>query len=306
MRYLILLAFILTVSTSIFAQNFTLPLWNREIPNYQATDEVEIRDSTDIVRISFVQKPDIAVFLPAKKTANGQAVVIFPGGGYRRLAYDYEGSEPAKLLNSRGIAAIVVKYRLPNSKSNVIPHKSPLLDAQRALRITRLHADEWNIDKEQIGILGFSAGGHLASTLGTHFDNGDVSNADPVERMSCRPDFMILGYPVITMNADFTHMGSRTMLLGDNPDPKLIKYYSNELQVSKDTPPTFIMHASDDNAVPVENSLVFYKALLKNNIPVEMHIYPEGGHGFSLASKDSHLRDWTERMFSWLEQLEKK
>jgi acetyl esterase/lipase len=291
---------ILLISTVCFGQNYILPLWSDNIPNYQKTDEFELRDSTDVVRASYVQNPDISVYLSSKKIATGQAIVICPGGGYRTLAYDWEGSDIAKWLNSKGIAGIVLKYRLPVSKSNIINHKSPILDAQRAIRLTRYHATEWNIEQDKIGIMGFSAGGHLASTAGTHFDSGETNTIDPVESMSSRPDFMILLYPVITFSKSFMHKGSRNALLGENPDPTLIEFYSNELQVKTDTPPAFIVHASNDKSVPVENSLIFYQSLKDNGIPVEMHIYPEGGHGFSLAIGKGYLETWTDRCIDWL------
>lgn len=297
------LSLFLLLHTLCFGQNITIPLWEKHIPNYQQSDEIEIRDTTNAVRISYVQNPDIAVFLPSKGNATGQAVVICPGGGYRILAYDKEGTDIAKWLNSKGIAGIVLKYRLPVSKSNIINHKSPLLDARRAIRLARYHAKEWNIKKDKIGIMGFSAGGHLASTAGTHFDIGDANAIDPVDSMSSRPDFMILIYPVITLNKKFTHQGSRTALLGENPDPELVKYYSNELQVKQDTAPTFIIHAGDDGAVPVENSLLFYHALKDKGITAELHIYPEGGHGFSLAIGKGYLETWPDRCIDWLKSL---
>jgi acetyl esterase/lipase len=286
-----------------FGQDHVLPLWPESIPNYQKTDESEVRDTTDFVRVSHVQTPEISVYLPARKSAVGQAVVICPGGGYRILAYDWEGSDVAKWLNSYGIAGIVLKYRLPLSSSNIVKHKSPLLDVQRALRLTRYHANEWNIESNKIGIMGFSAGGHLASTAGTHFDAGYSNAHDPVESMSSRPDFMILLYPVITFSHAFMHKGSRNALLGDNPESNLIEYYSNELHVKNDTPPTFIVHADDDKSVPVENSLLFYRSLREKGVPVECHIYPEGGHGFSLAIGKGHLSTWPDRCVDWLNWL---
>ena len=302
-KYSVLVVIIFLINTLCFGQNYTLPLWPNNIPNYQKTDEIEIRDTTDAVRISYVQKPDISVYLPSKGNATGQAVVICPGGGYRILAYDKEGTDIAKWLNSKGIAAIVLKYRLPLSKSNIVNHKSPLLDAQRAIRLTRYYANEWNIKKDKIGIMGFSAGGHLAATAGTHFDAGDSSASDPVEFMSSRPDFMVLVYPVITFSNSFMHKGSRNALLGEDPDSSLIKNYSNELQVKDNTPPTFIVHAGDDKSVPVENSLLFYHALKDKGIPAEFHIYPEGGHGFSLAIGKGYLETWPDRCIDWLKSL---
>ncbi len=285
------------------SQNIRMDLYPEgEIPNFQITDEVEIRDTTSIVRIRTVQTPDISIFLPSSNNASGEAVIICPGGGYHILAYDWEGEDIAKFWNSKGVAAIVLKYRLPTSKSQIIPHKSPLMDAQRAMRLVRFNAVKWNIDPQRIGIMGFSAGGHLASTLSTHYDSGNPKSEDPIEKISCRPDFSILMYPVISFTADFQHSGSRKALVGD--DAELMKYYSNELHVNKDTPPTLLIHSSDDKAVPVENSLSYYRELVKNDVPAEMHIYPYGGHGFSLAVGRGHLSGWTERAFEWLKSLE--
>ncbi|MGC9342315.1 MAG: alpha/beta hydrolase [Bacteroidales bacterium] len=293
------------MNASLFSQNYRLNLYpDGEIPNFQPTDEVEQRDTTDIVRIRTVQTPDIAVFLPSKKTATGEAVVICPGGGYWILAYDWEGEDIAKFWNSKGVAAIVLKYRLPTSESQVIPHKSPLMDAQRAMRLVRYNAEKWNIDPGKIGIMGFSAGGHLASTLSTHFDYGNPDAIDPVERLSCRPDFSMLIYPVISFTENFQHSGSHKALLGENSDPELSKYYSNELQVTEDTPPAILIHSSDDKSVPVDNSIVYYKALLNNGINAEMHIYPYGGHGYGLAVGEGYLSTWPERCYDWLKSLE--
>ena len=212
------MATLMILSFAAPAQEITLPLWpSGKVPNFQKTNETEKADSTDIVRISKVQNPEIAVFLPSKKIATGQAVVICPGGGYSILAYDWEGTDIAKWLNSKGIAAIVLKYRLPNSKSNIIPHQSPLMDAQRAIRMVRANAANWNVKKDRIGIMGFSAGGHLASTAGTHFDEGNRSATDSIEKFSSRPDFMVLVYAVITMSKPFMHTGSRNNLMGENP-----------------------------------------------------------------------------------------
>lgn len=288
------------------AQDITLPLWPAgKVPNFQKTDEVEKAESSDIVRISKVQSPEIVVFLPAKKNATGQAVIICPGGGYAYLSYDWEGTDVAKLLNGKGIAAIVLKYRLPNAKSNITPHLSPLMDAKRAIRMVRANAGKWNINKNDVGIMGFSAGGHVASTLATHFDDGDKNAKDSIEQQSSRPDFAVLVYPVITMNKQFTHMGSRNNLLGNNPDSSLVNLYSNELQVTKQTPPSFLVHATDDKAVPVENSLRFYEALKNNGVSAEMHIFPHGGHGFGLALGKGELETWPDLLVAWMRSLNK-
>ena len=288
----------------VMSQETTFPLWpSGKVPNYQKTDEIEKRDTSETIHISKVQFPDITVYMPAKRNATGQAVIICPGGGYVNLSYDWEGTDVAKLLNSKGITAIVLKYRLPNSKSNIIPNLSPLMDAKRAIRMTRFYATKWNIKKDKVGIMGFSAGGHLASTLGTHFDNGDPKATDSIEQMSSRPDFMILIYPVISMSKNIMHAGSRNSLIGNHPSDELAKLYSNELQVTKETPPTFLVHATDDKSVPVENSLLFYQALKDNNVPAEMHIYPKGGHGFGLALGKGYLETWTDRLIDWLRGL---
>lgn len=275
------------------------------IPNFKKTNEVEKRDTSGIVRISLVQQPGIEIYLPSKQSATGQAVVICPGGGYGILAYDWEGTDIAKWLNANGIAAIVLKYRLPNSKSNITPHLSPLLDAQRAIRTARANAGKWNIQKDKIGIMGFSAGGHLASTAGTHFDAGNANAPDTIDRFSSRPDFMILMYPVISMIKTHMHQGSRNNLIGANADSTLAKFYSNDLQVTKETPTTFLVHATDDTGVPVENSLSFYQALKNNKVPAEMHIYPYGGHGFSLGVGKGYLATWPDRCIDWLRSINK-
>lgn len=304
---LCLLAFTVSICSLLtVAQQYRLPLWPAgKVPNSQKTTDHEKWDSTDIVRISLVQDPDILVFLPAKKNATGQAVVICPGGGYGILAYDWEGTDVAKWLNSRGVAAIVLKYRLPNPRSSIVPHKTPLLDAQRAIRIVRSHAAKWNIKSNKVGIMGFSAGGHLASTAATRFDNGNATAQDSIEKHSSRPDFAVLIYPVIKMSMPSTHSGSRNNLLGTSPQEELINYYSNELQVTKETPPTFIVHATDDTGVPVENSLSFYLALKTNKVPAEMHLYPYGGHGFGLAVGRGYLETWPDRCADWLKAINK-
>lgn len=303
MKYLqVLLLFVFTSQT--MAQDTIMPLWPKDkIPNRIESDEKEEHKRNGILRISKVQEPTIEVYLPAQSNANGKAVLIFPGGGYGILAYDWEGTDIAKFLNGKGIAGIVVKYRLPSSKSQTDKHNVPLIDAQRALRLVRSRAESFHIDANEIGILGFSAGGHLASTLGTHFDEKVYESIDVVDDQSARPDFMALGYPVISFG-EMTHRGSKKNLIGEGPKPELVTRFSNEKQVSKNTPPTFLIHATDDKAVPVENSLLFYQALKDKGVLVTMHIYPKGGHGFSLALSDNHLKGWTTRLIEWMNSLE--
>ena len=302
-----LLSFLLLMVISFAAQAqfdpITLPLYEK-VPNAKASDEKEAIRMDDIALVSKVQEPSIQVFLPSKRNATRQAVVVCPGGGYAVLAYDWEGTDIAKWLNSHGIAAIVLKYRLPSAASQVEPHEAPLMDAQRAMRLARQHAKEWNIDPAQIGVMGFSAGGHLASTLGTHYDKGDANAQDPVERFGSRPDFMILGYPVISLKEHVAHIGSRNNLLGKSPSDDLVERFSNDLQVTDDTPPTFIFHSQDDTGVPVQHSLLFYQALIEAKVPVEMHLYPKGGHGYSLGiNAEGTFKGWTDSCIQWLGTL---
>lgn len=244
-------------------------------------------------------QPSITIHPPPPGTANGTAVVVVPGGGYGHLAMDKEGHQVARWLNSLGVAAFVLKYRLgPKYR-----HPAMLMDAQRAIRTVRARAAEWNVDPSRVGILGFSAGGHLAATTGTHFDPGKPDASDPIEAASSRPDFMILIYPVITLRDEYTHGGSKRNLLGPEPDPRLVELLSNERQVTPETPPTFLVHTTDDRAVPVENSLLFYQALRKAGVPAEMHIYQSGPHGFGLAPNDPVLSSWLERCEAWMARL---
>ena len=216
--------------------------------------------------------------------------------------YKRQGTDIAKWLNSKGIIAFVLKSRLPNSKSIKIRHKAPLQDVQRAIKYVRYYADKWKISKDKIGIMGFSAGGHLAASLGTHFDTKTFTKGE-INKTSARANFMILAYPVISMNLIHTHKGSRDNLLGKKPNKELVNFYSNELNVDKDTPPTFIIHCGDDDVVNVSNSIIFYESLLKANVSTEMHIYPKGGHGFGLGNGMSNLQNWTDRLYDWLKEL---
>jgi acetyl esterase/lipase len=242
-------------------------------------------------------KPTLTVYRPAADKANGTGIVICPGGGYGHLAMDHEGRAIAEWMNGLGVTAFVLKYRHRNMGYG---HPAPMLDAQRAMRFARAGAERYRLDRDKIGIIGFSAGGHLASTVGTHFDNGQADAADAIDRASCRPDFMILVYPVIALATDYAHGGSKKNLLGDNPDPKLVASLSNETQVTEKTPPTFLMHTGGDSAVPSENSVLFYMALRKHGVPAELHIYEKGAHGYGLAPKDAVLASWPKRCEDWL------
>jgi acetyl esterase/lipase len=240
-------------------------------------------------------KPTVTFFLPAKEKANGLAVVIFPGGGYGGLATDHEGHQIGKWLNDRGIAGFMVKYRhAPKYK-----HPAPLQDAQRGVRLVRSRAESLGVDPGRIGAMGFSAGGHLVSTLGTHFDGGGSGASDPVERVSCRPDFLILCYPVISFIEPCTHKGSLRNLLGDSPDATLVRSLSNETQVTAETPPTFLFHTSADTGVPPENSILFYAALRKAGVPAEMHVFEKGRHGVGLGGDDPVLSRWPTLLEGW-------
>ncbi|MBW8244185.1 alpha/beta hydrolase [Muricauda oceani] len=298
---------IVLISFGMSAQDTIMPLWPKAIPNQIKSEEKEKIEHADdgIIWISNVQEPTLEVYLPAQKSMTGQAVIIFPGGGYYGLAYDWEGIDIAKTLTARGVAGIVVKYRLPWSKSitggkNVVP----LQDAQRAIRLVRENAEEWNIASNKIGIMGFSAGGHLASTLGTHYNEKVYKRQDEADDLSARPDFMALIYPVITLGEPSTHTGSRASLIGEEPSADAVDYLSNEKHVDVDTPPTFLLHAMDDEAVPVENTIMFFEALRKHNVPATMHVYPTGGHGFSLALQDEKLKDWIHLLFDWIAHLD--
>jgi acetyl esterase/lipase len=246
--------------------------------------------------------PMFTPYLPAKETATGTAVVVCPGGGYGFLADGHEGKEIAEWLTKRGIAAFVLKYRIVTKNRPGPLHPAPLLDAQRALRLVRAKAKEWGVDGKKVGIWGFSAGGHLASTAATHFDQGDTNAEDPVDRFSCRPDFAILGYPVISMKPPFTHAGSRINLLGESADVKVIESLCNDQAVSKETPPTFLFHTDEDSPVPPMNSILFYAALKRHKVPAELHIFEKGRHGVGLAtqSKDRGLNRWPDLLHDWL------
>lgn len=241
-------------------------------------------------------QPAIIVHLPSANVANGTGVVVCPGGGYGMLALKHEGDDIARWLNDRGIAAFILKYRLgPKYR-----HPIPLQDAQRAIRLVRSRAAEYHVNPQQIGIWGFSAGGHLASTAGTQFDAGKAEADDPIDRVSCRPDFLILGYPVISLVPPYYHAGSRQNLLGRNADEKLAESLCSERNVTKETPPTFLFHTNEDTAVKPENSVLFYLALRKAGVPAELHIYEKGKHGVGLAPGDKVLASWSGRLEDWL------
>ena len=245
-------------------------------------------------------KPTLTAYLPEESKAVGAAVVICPGGGYGHLAVEKEGTQIAEWLNSFGVAGFVLEYR---HRGRGYGHPAPLMDAQRAIRTVRANAEKWKIDPRKIGIMGFSAGGHLASTAGTHFDKGDPSATDPIDRASCRPDFMILCYAVIALGEPFTHRGSQQNLLGKDAPPELVKSLSNEKQVTAETPPAFLFHTDADTGVPAENSVQFYLALRRAKVPAEMHIYREGRHGLGLAKDLPGAAQWPIECQRWMQSL---
>ena len=274
-----------------------IPLYSDEIPNSKPSpnEEKEVVRENGTVIVSAISIPTLTVFLPKKPSATRAAVVIFPGGGYHINAIKHEGLDIAKELNAWGIAAFVVKYRIPSDATMINKEIGPLQDAQQAISLVRHNADKWNIEPNRIGIMGFSAGGHLASTAATHYEKALIKN----NKASLRPDFLVLGYPVISFSDSVGHIGSRNNLLGDSPSPEKIREYSNELHVTAETPPTFIIHASDDKAVLPANSISFYEALLKHKVPAELHIYERGGHGFGMDNPTSEEK-WMSSLKNWL------
>ncbi|MCB0548513.1 MAG: alpha/beta hydrolase [Phaeodactylibacter sp.] len=245
-------------------------------------------------------KPSLFIYLSDAEKATGAAVMICPGGGYGNLAVEKEGTKIAEWFNSLGVHAFVLKYRLGNPEGTEYQHPAMLNDARRGLRIIRSGAEQWGLDPNKVGVMGFSAGGHLASSLGTHFDDGDPEAEDPVERISCLPNFMVLAYPVISLNTKYVHAGSRRNLLGATPRMEAVNALSNETQVKPLTPPTFLFHTDEDTAVPPENSILFYLALREAGIPAELHIYEKGRHGVGFAPDDPALSTWKDRLADWL------
>ncbi|MDW5264373.1 MULTISPECIES: alpha/beta hydrolase [Acidobacteriaceae] len=262
----------------------TLLLWPGGAPGAQGTADVD--------------QPTLTVYLPSGVNATKTGVVVAPGGGYQHLSMTKEGSDIAHWLNERGVAAFVLKYRLGPTYHNPIE----LGDAQRAIRMVRANAAEYGIAPDHLGMWGFSAGGHLTATTGTHFDAGNPSATDTIDRQSSRPDFLILAYPVITMLDPSVHSGSRKYLLGDTPDPALEQSMSAELQVTKDTPPTFLFATTDDGTVPVMNSVMFYSALVKAGVPAEMHLFQQGAHGAGLAVTNPQLSVWPDLLIKWMRE----
>lgn len=277
---------------------FTQQLWSGIIPGAVSGAEKKWPKPSEEDRcIERISNPELEVFLPLAGKANGTAVLILPGGGYGKVCIHHEGYELAKWFAERGVAGIVLKYRLPSDEIMQDKTIGPLQDAQEAMRLVRSNAQKWKIDPQKIGVMGFSAGGHLASTLSTHYQE-KVYNSQ--HQTSAKPNFSILIYPVISFDDRITHMGSRVNLIGKEPDSVKVKHFSNELQVNKDTPPAFLVHSADDQAVPVMNSIAYFNALQQHQVPSELHIYQRGGHGYGMGEKGTAESAWPEACLQWM------
>ncbi|EPR67082.1 alpha/beta hydrolase [Cyclobacterium qasimii] len=291
----IALILFLIVSIHLEAQQ-VVDLYPNAIPNSKPNSMIEevIEKNGQVSWLKNVSKPTLTIYHPDKEMATGAGVIICPGGGYSGESYLREGTQIAEAFVRKGIAAFILKYRLPSDSIMIDKSIGPLQDAQQAIKTVRQHASEWGLDAQKIGIIGFSAGGHLAATAGTHFNKSYIPND---EKISLKPDFMMLIYPVISMKDELAHLGSRQNLLGKDPSEEQILLFSNELQIDQNTPPTWLTHAGDDNVVTVENSIRFYQGLIRNNVPAEMHLYPKGNHGFVLSSP---AEEWMQPLFGWM------
>lgn len=267
------------------ADSTKIYLWSEGAPLAQGTSELD--------------KPTITVYFPSKEKATGAAVLICPGGGYVSLALDHEGLQVAKWYNDLGVTAIVLRYRIGTWDHKKYAHPAPFLDVSRAMRLVRSKAKEWNLNSEKIGVMGFSAGGHLASCLGTMYDGGNSKAKDPIDRLTSKPNFMVLVYPVITFRTKHAFTFGRGVLLGDNASPSLVDSMSTETRVSTLTPPTFMMYTDEDD-INSMNAVLFYAALKENRVPAELHIYERGAHGYGLYPKSDRFSDWPERLKNWL------
>ena len=298
MKYLTGLLIMMTFGMHAISQT-VISLYRDSIPNSkEVVDEEKTDTATNgILRISKVSRPTLTVYFPLKEKATGAAVIICPGGGYRILASSHEGHDVAKRFNEMGVAAFVLKYRLPDEQTMINKEIGPLQDAQRAIQFVRENAKKWRIDENKIGIMGFSAGGHLASTAGTHFQKAYIENPG---KINLRPDFLILVYPVISFDDSIGHTGSRDNLLGKDASSEKINLYSNQTQVTRNTPPTFLVHAKDD-PVKVQNSLVFAEALAKNNVPYRIYLYEKGGHGYGMNNPTSDVK-WMDLVEQWMKE----
>jgi acetyl esterase/lipase len=291
--FITLITFLFLIAFNARSQE-TINIYPGVIPNSKQSEIKETPGNSRAGIISGVITPALEIYLPEKEKATGAAVIICPGGSYKVLTYQAEGLRTARELMNNGIAAFVLKYRLPDDATMPDKKIGPLQDAQQAVKVVRENASKWGIDVTRVGIMGFSAGGHLASTEATHFEKALIENNN---NTNLRPDFLIVVYPVISMQDNLTHQDSRTNLLGASPSKDIIDLFSSEMQVTENTPPTYITHAADDKLVDVDNSISFFEALRHHNVPVEMHIYPKGGHGFVLLQKAD---DWMSPLFKWM------
>ena len=295
MKRIILFLMSLTVVSVLTSAQELIRLYTGTIPGSAGSAIKELPGTKPTPgMISLVTDPELELYLPDKEKATGAAVIICPGGSYKVLTYQAEGIRTAQEFMRKGIAAFVLKYRLPDDAIMNDKKTGPLQDAQQAVKVVRENAGKWGIDINRVGIMGFSAGGHLASTVATHFEKSLIDNPG---KINLRPDFLIIVYPVISMQDNLTHPDSRTNLLGASPSKEVIDLFSNEMQVTENTPPTYLIHAADDKLVDVDNSISFFEALRHHDVPVEMHIYPKGGHGFVLRQKPE---EWMLPLFSWM------
>lgn len=297
-----LFLFVMLIGTFHTQAQQEIQLYDKTVPNATpaASQQIEKTEKEGIIRVSNVVNPSLYAYFPSPDKNTGKAVLIIPGGGYGIIAIDHEGHAVAKEFAESGVSAFVLKYRLPSDEIMLQKAVGPLQDAQRGLQIIREQATQWKINPQKIGVMGFSAGGHLASTLGTHYNKSEIENP---KGTSLRPDFMVLVYPVISMKGELTHIGSRENLLGKQASPQLVTLFSNEEQVSDTTPPTFLIHAQDDEVVVIENSIAFQNSLKAHGIPNQFLVYPKGGHGFGLLNPTSD-RKWFPEVREWMNQLD--
>lgn len=302
MKQLLLILIFSICFTQMMQAQQTIPLYEGAIPNskpYNTKEYWEPQGNGDTI-VHYISEPTLSVFLPEKMPSSTPAVVICPGGGYQIASIVKEGYAIARRFNEMGVAAFVLKYRVPDDSSMVDKTIGPLQDAQRAIQLVRLNAKKWNVDMAKVGIMGFSAGGHVASTAATHFNKNYIANPDNI---SLRPDYAIFIYPVISFQDSIGHLGSRDRLIGKNPPASLRDAFSNELLVDANTPPTFLVHATDDNAVPVMNSVKYYEALIQHKVSAEMHIYKGGGHGFGMHNPTTR-DNWMNLCRHWMESMQ--
>ena len=299
MKKILVLISIFILTQVGLSQDLIIPIWPNDVPDaIEDKDYIEFLDTDRPHRIRNVSLPTLSLYLPDEMKRCSTAVIICPGGGYRRLAFDHEGFLVAEWLNQQGAAGFLLKYRLPSDRIMKDKSIGPLQDVQQAIRTVRRRSIEWDIDPQKIGVMGFSAGGHLAASASTLFN---LPVYTPADSISVRPDFSILIYPVISFRNDITHMGSRTNLIGENPSPQQIHLFSADEQVTVYTPPAFLVHAIDDGSVPVENSLRYMAALRSCDVPCEVHLYESGGHGFGIMGRGGSERGWTDALKGWMQ-----